>query len=238
MLNRFETVRLAVVCSQRAPGIETLLHHPQRRHLYDVACVITSEETLPGRAAIEDAGVPVLVHPIRRFHRECGTSLRDMNTRRAYDALTVHVLQQLDVTAVLFLGYLYVASETMLAAFPERILNIHDSDLTLKGPDGLPKYTGLHSTRAAIMAGEKETRSSVHFVTEQLDAGPILLRSGPYPVAPFAHDACAEARWEVVRAYAFAQREWMMHDAWGDLAVGSIELLSAGVGAGSLEAAV
>jgi folate-dependent phosphoribosylglycinamide formyltransferase PurN len=226
MLKRERAVRMAVLCSQRAPGIERILHHPERGRLYEPACLVTTEAAYPSRQTIEELGVPVILHPIRRVHQECGAPIRDREARRAYDALTVHVLRQLDVEVVLLLGYLYIATDVLLKAFPGRVLNIHDADLELMGEGGRRLYTGLHSTRDAIVAGEQETRSTLHLVTEELDAGPVLVRSRAYPVAPFVHDACAEARWDIVRAYAFAQREWMMHDAWGEMAVAGIRQVS------------
>lgn len=228
MLNQINPLRVAVLCSQRAPGLDTLLHHPQRGRMFEIACVLTSEPALASREAIEANGVAVLMHPVRRFHEECGTPLRDLETRRSYDALTVHVLQQLNVDAVLMLGYLYVATDVLIAAFPDRIFNIHDSDLDLAAPSGERKYTGLHATRDAVIAGEPETRSSVHIVTPTVDGGPVLLRSRAYPVAAFAYQAALAGYTDIVKAYAYAQREFMMRDAWGDLAFRTIELAASG----------
>lgn len=219
MLSLFDDVRVAVLCSHRAPGLDSLLHHPQRGRMYDVACVVTTEPALASRASIEDAGVPVLVHPIRRFHDECGTSLRDMSARRAYDALTVHVLEQLDVNAVLMLGYLYIASDVLLSAFRGRVFNIHD---------GEPHYPGLHATLDAIVAAEPATLSTLHHVTSKLDGGPIVLQSKPYPVAPFVREAVLGGHTDIVKAYAYAQREWMMRDSWGELAVRAMEKVASG----------
>jgi folate-dependent phosphoribosylglycinamide formyltransferase PurN len=193
MLNR--TPKLAVLCSKRAPGIEPLLPH--------LTCVITTHEN-----ASIPAGVPVIHHPIRAY-----------DDRRTYDALSAYVLRELGVDTILCLGYIYVLTDVMLSAFPNRIFNIHDSDLTIKHPDGERKYTGLRSTRDAIVAGERETRSTLHLVTDKLDGGPILALSRPYPVAPFVHEAAAAGHTDIVKAYAYAQREWMMRDCWGKLAL-------------------
>ncbi|MDP9193358.1 MAG: hypothetical protein M3P06_16805 [Acidobacteriota bacterium] len=143
--------------------------------------------------------------------------------RKAFDAETAAMLLPYDVDAVVLLGYLYVITEPLLAAFPDRILNVHDADLALRNADGGPRYPGLHSTRDAILAGERETRSSVHIVTPQLDAGPILARTNAFPVAPFVHEAVARGEHDIVRAYAYAQREWMMRSTWGALAAGAVE---------------
>ena len=142
--------------------------------------------------------------------------------RRAFDAETAALLPP-HIDAVVLLGYLYVITEPLLEAYPERILNVHDADLALRTNDGGPRYPGLHATRDALYAGERETRSSVHLVTPELDAGPLVARSVPFPVAPFVHQAVARGEHDIVRAYAYAQREWMMRSTWGELAAGAVE---------------
>ncbi len=137
--------------------------------------------------------------------------------REPFDAETAAMLRSFHVDAVICLGYLYVLTEPLLAAYPDRILNVHDSDL--------PRYPGLHATRDAIYAGERATRSCVHLVTPQLDAGPVLARSEAFPVAPFVHEAVARGEHDIVRAYAYAQREWMMRSTWGALAADALERL-------------
>lgn len=143
--------------------------------------------------------------------------------RKAFDAETASMFRGCDV--VVLLGYLFIVTEPLLTAFPDRILNVHDADLTLRTPDGRPRYPGLHATRDAIVAGEGETRSSVHIVTPDVDAGPVLALSEAFPVAPFVHDALAEGHTDIVRAYAYAQREWMMRSSWDALVADGIARL-------------
>lgn len=228
MLNDFQTLRVAVLCSKRAPGLDELLRHPNRGKLFDIACVVTSENSLAGTERIESAGVPVLVHPIRSFFDARRASLRHLPTRRDYDQINAGILKQLGVDTVVLVGYTYVLTEAMLEAFPGRILNIHDADLTLRGAGGERRYVGLHSTRDAIAAGASETRSTVHYATAEVDAGPILLLSRSYAVAPFAHEAALAGHEDIVKAYAYAHREWMMRDGWGSMLVRALEYISAG----------
>jgi len=228
MLNDFQTLRVAVLCSNRAPGLDELLHHPNRGKLFEIACVVTSENALSCADRIEAAGVPVLVHPIRSFFDARRASLRHGPTRLDYDHINAEILKQLGVDTVVLAGYLYVLTDALLDAFPGRILNVHDADLTLRGAGGERRYVGLHATRDAITAGECETRSTVHYVTAEVDAGPVLILSRSYPVAPFAHEAALAGHHDIVKAYAFAHREWMMREGWGSLLVRALEYLSAG----------
>jgi folate-dependent phosphoribosylglycinamide formyltransferase PurN len=211
MLIDFRTPRIAILCSKRAPGLDYLLSHPGFRTMYDVACVVTTDNA-PG---IDD--VPVIHHSPRAF-----------DVRADFDALTADMLQPFDVDAVVLLGYIYILTAPMLDAFAGRILNVHDADLTLLGSDGRRRYTGLHSTRDAILAGERETRSTLHVVTEEVDAGPILAVSEPFPVAPLVADALACGALDMIRAYAYAHREWMMRRCWGPMVVAELEKMACG----------
>ena len=204
MLNDF--LHVAVLCSKRAPGLRSLLHHPFRGTSFEVDCVITSEEVFP------ECGVPVITHGIRTFYR--GAPIRDLNVRAVYDRFTAEMLRCLGVDVVVLLGYLYVVTEPLLLAYPDRLLNVHD---------GTAKYPGLHATRNAILAGESATYTMVHRVTEELDGGPVVAMSEPFPVAPFARDAAASGEHDIVRAYAYAHREWMMRSAWGSLVARALE---------------
>ncbi len=168
--------------------------------------VLTSK-CAPG---LDDLRERVNVHLVleRRPPRGCD--------RKTYDAETASMLRGCNV--VVLLGYLFVITEPLLDAFPGRIVNLHDSDL--------PSYPGLHATRDAIYAGESETRSSAHIVTAKLDAGPVIQRSRAFPVAPFVHDAVLRGEHDIVRAYAYAQREWMMRTSWGLLAAAAVGRLA------------
>ncbi len=220
MLNGFNTTRVAILCSKQAPGLVDLLRHPQRDKLFEIACVISTERHFAEHDRIEAAGVPVLLHPIE--------SWKAMEVRREYDAITAEMLHALNVDVVVLLGYVYILTDAMLCAFHDRIFNIHDSDLTLRDVEGKRRYVGLHSTRDAIVQGEHETRSSLHVVTPELDGGPVLFLSGAYPVSPLAEDACRWGASNIVRSYAYAHREWMMRDCWGELVARALEYISAG----------
>jgi len=220
MLNEFSTTRVAILCSKRAPGLDELLRHPQRDKLFEIACVISTERRFQDHDQIEAAGVPVLLHPIE--------SWKAMDVRSEYDAITAEMLKALNVDVVVLLGYVYILTDSMLSAFPDRIFNIHDSDLTLRDVEGKRRYVGLHSTRDAIVQGERETRSSLHMVTSELDGGPVLFVSDTYPVSPMIEDACRWGASNIISAYAFAHREWMMRDTWGQLVARVLEYLAAG----------
>jgi phosphoribosylglycinamide formyltransferase-1 len=140
----------------------------------------------------------------------------------------VTLLEDLGPDLVVLAGYLYVLTAPMLDAFPGRIVNVHHSDLVSQDREGRPRYPGLRAVHAALLAGERETRATAHFVTERLDDGPLLLRSPAFPVADLARDAVRWGAAEMFKAYAFAHQEWMLRAAWGPLLARSIELIACG----------
>jgi folate-dependent phosphoribosylglycinamide formyltransferase PurN len=222
-------VRVAVLSSHRAPGADYLLREdPNRGERYEIAAFVASDPANADLGRFVAAGVPTAVHDIRAFYAARGARLTDLGPRPDYDgelrdALTVH-----RPDLVVLCGYLHILTASMLDAYPGRIVNIHDSDLALLGRDGRPKYRGLRSTRDAVFAGEPVTRSTVHLVTPEVDVGPVLVRSWPFPVHALVEDARRWGTNDILKAYAYAQREWMMRAAWGPLLARAIELFVEG----------
>ncbi len=89
--------------------------------------------------------------------------------RETYDRQVVAVLRQYNVDLVCLAGYMRLLSPFFVASFPNRILNIH--------PSLLPSFPGLESQRQALEYGVKFAGCTVHFVDENLDAGPIVLQA-------------------------------------------------------------
>lgn len=222
-------LKVAVLCSHRAPGLSYLLDRdPNRGRLYEVVCLMTTDDACADVAAAAAHAIPVLYHPLHTFCRTRGLRLADPAGRAAYDRETVERLMPFDIDLVVLSSYLYVLSAPMLAAFRDRIVNAHHSDLTLRGRDGSPQWPGLRAVRDAIMAGTHYTRATVHLVTERLDGGPPFLRSWPFPVSPLAADALKHGDMDVVRAYAWAHQEWMIRATWGPLLAQAIALIAEG----------
>jgi len=220
---------VAVLTSHRTPGLGDLLRASMEPEAgFEVVTVIASHRGCRGLEIAMGAGVPVSVHDVEEFCAARGTSVGDRSARPAYDRATLALLEPFRPDLVLLCGYLLVASPALLEAFPGAIFNIHDADLRLRDASGHPRYHGLHATRDAILAGEPETRTTLHLATEELDAGPALLVSGPYPVHSMVAEVAHRGAGDVVRAYAYAHRGWMMETAWGPMMTRAAELVARG----------
>lgn len=222
-------LRVAVLCSRRAPGIERLLRPagPGRRG-FEVVVGLSTEPECDAKDAFVDAGVPFLTHDLRAFHGARSARLADRGARAAYDARTLEILAPHRPDVIVLLAYLWVATPVLLDAYPDRVLNVHDADLRIRGRDGAPRYRGLRSTLDAIAAGEAETRSTVHLVTEEVDDGPPVIVSAAFPVHSMTIDARRWGAEDVLKAYAYAQREWMMRAAWGPMLERALERIARG----------
>src|SRR5204863_4800255 len=90
--------------------------------------------------------------------------------RTAYDRLLIAELERHGVELVCLAGYMRLLSASFVRAFAGRILNIH--------PSLLPAFPGLDAQHQALAHGVKISGCTVHFVDEDLDAGPILIQGG------------------------------------------------------------
>jgi folate-dependent phosphoribosylglycinamide formyltransferase PurN len=228
MLTR-SPLRVAVLCSLRAPGLVHLLTRAARRGRgWDVVCCLTSEEGFDDEGAVREHGVPVIRHPVRRFYgaRDPLARVGDTRLREDYDRQTAALLHPYRPDLVILAGYLLLLTPPMLAAAENRILNVHHSDLLLRNAAGGPRYPGLRAVRDAILAGEPETRSTVHVVTERLDDGPPILRSPAFPVPEIAAWARTAGAGDVLRRVIWTHQEWMLRTAFGPLMEQSLDLVA------------
>jgi folate-dependent phosphoribosylglycinamide formyltransferase PurN len=219
--------RVALLTSRRAPALSWLLERDLLRgRLYDLVVGVTSDAGSEELSRLRAAGVPALSHDLGTFCAARDGKRGDLALRREYDARTVPYLKGYRPDLIVLCGYLHIVTEPLLAAYPGRVINLHDADLTVMGGDGLPRFRGLHSTYDALAAGRAETRSTVHLVTAEVDGGPSLVRSWGFPSHPLVRDARRWGDHRILKAYAFAQREWMMRAAWGPLLSRAIRLFA------------
>lgn len=205
-----------------------LVTHSHSR-TYEIVCVVSSEETFGERAWLAHCGVPTHAHSIRRFCGRRGASLyRDFDARAEYDRETVELLEPFAPDVVLLDGYLYVVTGPLLAGYPHRLLNLHFSDLTLRLPDGRPRFPGLRAVRDALAAGQPATYATVHLVNEELDSGAPLVQSWPFPASPLVRGRHARKGSGILKAYASAHQAWMMQATAGPLWAAALGLLDRG----------
>jgi phosphoribosylglycinamide formyltransferase 1 len=151
--------RIGVLLSGRGSNFEALAESVAAGRIpnAEIALVVSNREDAPGIERARARGIEARVIPSKGLERE------------AYDTLVAAALKEKKVDLVCLAGYMRLLSPYFVAAFPNRILNIH--------PSLLPAFPGLEAQRQALEHGAKFSGCTVHFVDENLDAGPIVLQA-------------------------------------------------------------
>jgi phosphoribosylglycinamide formyltransferase-1 len=151
--------RIGVLLSGRGSNFVALAENIEAGRIpgAEIAIVVSNREGAPGIAKAMERGIATRVIPSKGLERE------------AYDRQVVSVLNSEKVDLICLAGYMRLLSPFFVTAFPQRILNIH--------PSLLPSFPGLESQRQALEYGVKFAGCTVHFVDENLDAGPIVLQA-------------------------------------------------------------
>ncbi len=129
-----------------------------------IRAVISNREDAYGLRRAAAAGIPVAV-----------VNHREFPDRQAYDQALRAVIDRYHPGLVVLAGFMRILTPGFVAHYAGRMLNIH--------PSLLPAFTGLNTHQRALEAGVKEHGASIHFVTADLDAGPVIVQAR-LPVTP------------------------------------------------------
>jgi len=151
--------RIGVLLSGQGSNFEALADSVAAGRIPDaeIAIVISNQPQALGLNKAAGRRIPARLIPSKGLQRE------------AYDRQVVAVLEEYKVDLICLAGYMRLLSPYFVAAFPQRILNIH--------PSLLPSFPGLEAQKQALDHGVKFAGCTVHFVDENLDAGPIILQA-------------------------------------------------------------
>ena len=151
--------RLGVLISGRGSNLQALLAAIDRGELdARIVVVISNRADAGGLELARAAGIEALV-----------ISHRDFATRDDFDARIAQELRDRQVGLVCLAGFMRLVGARLLDAFPNAVLNIH--------PSLLPAFPGVDAQQQALRHGVKVTGATVHLVTGELDAGPIVVQA-------------------------------------------------------------
>jgi phosphoribosylglycinamide formyltransferase-1 len=164
-----------------------------------IRVVISDRPGVGGLASARELGIEALTIP-----------WPGAGNREAFEHALTEALDAQPIDLIVLAGFMRILSPGFVAHYAGRMLNIH--------PSLLPKYTGLHTHRRALEAMDKEHGASVHFVTAELDGGPLVLQSR-VPILPGDTEADLSARVQATEHSIYPQVIGMMADgrlAWDD----------------------
>jgi len=151
--------RLVVLISGNGSNLQALIDHIANGVLpATIAAVISNNADAQGLGRAQQAGIPAKV-----------IDHRNHPSRESFDAALMAGIYAYCPDAVILAGFMRILTPLFVRHFHGRLLNIH--------PSLLPKFTGLNTHARALAAGEREHGCSVHFVTGELDGGPVVAQS-------------------------------------------------------------
>lgn len=153
--------------------------------LFEIKALFTDRQCRFHEIA-ERERLPLIHHSFVTFSKEYGSEdYLNPELRIAYDEKNAELLKacaeenRFSIDLIFLAGYMRLLFPPLLGSFPNKILNVHPADLTLKDELGKRKYVGANAVIDALMNGETKTRSSVILIEEDVNSGPILV-SGPW----------------------------------------------------------
>ncbi|HYU27289.1 MAG TPA: phosphoribosylglycinamide formyltransferase [Thermoanaerobaculia bacterium] len=151
-------MKLAVLLSGRGSNFEAIHSAIATGALRaTIVCVISNRPEARGIERARELGLPARVFDHKRYP-----------TRAAHEEDVLRALAEAEPDFIALAGYMRLLSPAFVAAFPHRILNIH--------PSLLPSFPGVDAQAQAVAYGVKVSGCTVHFVDENLDAGPIIVQ--------------------------------------------------------------
>jgi phosphoribosylglycinamide formyltransferase-1 len=181
---------IGVLVSGGGTNLQKIIDATQTGYIpAQVACVISSRRDAYALERAKNAGIDAL------------TILRkDFAAPEDYEAALVSEFRRRGVSLVLLAGFMTALGETFLSAFPGAVMNVHPSLIPSFCGAG---YYGLRVHKAALAAGVKVTGATVHFVTAEIDGGPIIAQK--------AVDVLDGAAPETLQRRVMEQAEWVIY---------------------------
>jgi phosphoribosylglycinamide formyltransferase-1 len=151
-------MNFAVLASGRGGNLKAIIEAVQSRAIKaHLKAVISDKKDAYALEHARQAQVPaIFINP------------KDFDDRQSFDEAVVERLHEFKIDFVVMAGYMRLLSSYFIRQYPDKILNIH--------PSLLPAFKGTHAIKEAFDYGVKVTGPSVHFVSEEMDAGPIILQ--------------------------------------------------------------
>ena len=150
--------RIIVLISGNGSNLQAIIEAIAAREIPgDIVAVISNKADAYGLERSKKAGIPTEVLPYS-----------DYNDRQKYDQALMACIDGYKPDLIVLAGFMRILSDEFVNHYLGRMVNIH--------PSLLPKYKGLNTHQRVLEAGDKEHGATVHFVTPELDSGPIILQ--------------------------------------------------------------
>ncbi|MFI4937542.1 MAG: phosphoribosylglycinamide formyltransferase [Candidatus Berkiellales bacterium] len=155
MTNHFDICPIVVLIGGNGSNLQAIMDHPEHKRSYQVVGVISHRNGAYGLVRAKAQGLAYQVIDHSAYPEP-----------HAFEAALISAIKNYAPQLIVLAGFMRILSPDFVQHFPNQILNIH--------PSLLPKYKGLNTHQRVLAAKEKEHGVSVHFVTPELDSGPLI----------------------------------------------------------------
>ena len=156
-------LRIAVLASGNGSNLQALIDaQAQGGFNGEIVVVFSNRQKAYALERARKAGIEAL-----------SLSIKNYESAEAFDEALVSILKERDIDLIVEAGYLRILTHKVFDAYAQQIINIHPSLLPAFGGDG---FYGMHVHQAVFDSGAKVSGATVHFVTETVDGGPIILQ--------------------------------------------------------------
>lgn len=151
--------RIVVLISGRGSNLKALIDAVDKKFIQGkIAAVISTQSKAAGLQLAGDAQIPRHILQADSYA-----------SRAAYDQALSELVDRYSPRLIALAGYMRILTDEFVHRYSGHLLNIH--------PSLLPRHRGLNTHQKALQAGDREHGASVHFVTPELDGGPVILQS-------------------------------------------------------------
>lgn len=164
------TLRIGVLASGRGSNLQAIIDAVETGSLKaNLALVLSNKSDAQALERAKRHGAPAIFLDAKPFSTKSPDPVAKQAAREAYDRAVLDVLKQHDIELVILAGYMRIVTSVLISAYPNRMMNIH--------PSLLPAFPGLDVQQKALDWGVKFSGCTVHFVTEGVDEGPIIIQA-------------------------------------------------------------
>jgi len=163
-------LRIGVLASGRGSNLQAIIEAVEKGTLTaTIALVLCNKADAQALDRARQHGAAEIFLDPKPFATKSSDPTEKQAAREAYDRAILAVLKKHDVHLVILAGYMRIVTQVLIGAYPNRIMNIH--------PSLLPAFPGLDVQQKALDWGVKVAGCTVHFVTEGVDEGPIIIQA-------------------------------------------------------------
>ncbi len=176
--------KIVILISGNGSNAQAIIEACNENRIHgDVVAVISNKANAYGLTRAESFSIPAITIEHNKF-----------DSRESFDESLMQIIEGYAPDLIVLAGFMRILTPMFVHQYRGKMLNIH--------PSLLPKYPGLNTHQRAIDAGDEKHGSSVHFVTEELDGGPVILKS----VVPVLSNDTSETL-----AKRVAKQEWLIY---------------------------